>query len=109
MILVIAEHRDGTLNRASWESIVAAQAQAGAGGANAPVKVAVLGSAAHAGAVANELAAADVAEVIAVTHDLLASYTADGFTKALADLIAAEQPALVWLPHTYQTRDFAPR
>jgi electron transfer flavoprotein alpha subunit len=50
-----------------------------------------------------------VTEVIAVTHDLLANYTADGYTKALADLIAAEQPEMVWLPHTYQTRDFAPR
>jgi electron transfer flavoprotein alpha subunit len=27
---------------------------------------------------------------------------------ALGDLVAAEQPADVYLPHTYQTRDFAP-
>jgi len=105
MILVIAEQRDGVLNRASWESIAAAQT----GAAGQPVKVAVLGSAAHAGAVAGELAGAAVDEVIAVAHDLLAGYTADGYTKALADLIQAEQPAMVWLPHTYQTRDFAPR
>jgi electron transfer flavoprotein alpha subunit len=105
MMLVIAEQRDGTLNRASWETIVAAQSLA----SKPPVKVAVLGDAAQAGAVANELAAADVAEVIAVTSDLLATYTADGYTNALAELIKAEQPAMVWLPHTYQTRDFAPR
>jgi electron transfer flavoprotein alpha subunit len=103
MILVIAEQREGELNRASWESIVAAQL------AKQPTKVAVLGSAAQAGAVANELAGAAVDEVIAVGHDLLAHYTADGYTKALADLIQAEQPVMVWLPHTYQTRDFAPR
>ena len=39
MILVIAEQREGTLNRASWEAIAAAQAAGG------PVKVAVAGSA----------------------------------------------------------------
>jgi len=69
----------------------------------------VLGNAAQAGAVANEVASAEVAEVIAVTSDLLATYTADGYTNALAELIKAEQPDMVWLPHTYQTRDFAPR
>jgi electron transfer flavoprotein alpha subunit len=105
MILVIAEQRDGVLNRASWEPIAAAQ-QAGAGG---PVKVLVLGGPAHATAAANELAAAKVDEVIAAGHDLLAAYTADGFTKAIADIVQAEQPARVWLSHTYQTRDFAPK
>jgi electron transfer flavoprotein alpha subunit len=103
MMLVIAEQRDGALNRASWESIAAAHA------VQQPVKVVVLGNAAQASAVAAELAAAAVDEVIAVTHDLLGTYTADGFTKALADVIGAEAPDMVWLPHTYQTRDFAPR
>lgn len=107
MILVIAEQRDGTLNRASWEPIVAAQQAVGAGGAG--VKVLVLGSAAHAGAAAKELAAAKVDEVIAAGHDLLEAYTADGFTKVIADVVNAEQPARVWLSHTYQTRDFAPK
>jgi electron transfer flavoprotein alpha subunit len=105
MILVIAEQRDGMLNRASWETIVAAQSLA----SKPRVKVAVLGNAANAGTVATELAAAEVAEIIAVTSDLLATYTADGYTNALAELIKAEQPDMVWLPHTYQTRDFAPR
>ena len=38
MILVIAEQRDGQINRASWEPIVAAQKT------GQPVKVAVLGA-----------------------------------------------------------------
>jgi electron transfer flavoprotein alpha subunit len=103
MILVIAEQRDGALNRASWESITAAQT------IGQPVTVAVLGSPAAAASVANELAGAAVDDVLAVGHDLLATYTADAYTKVLADLIQAEQPSMVWLPHTYQTRDFAPR
>jgi len=101
MILVIAEQRDGKLNRASWEPIVAAQ-QAGA-----PVKVAVLGG--DTAAAAAELATASVAEVLRVEHPALADYTADGFTGALAALIAAEQPAFVFFSHTYQTRDYAPK
>jgi len=100
MNLVIAEQRDGKLNRASWETIAAAQ-QAGG-----PVKVAVIGAGID--AVAAEVAAAAVDEVIAVEDEALGAYTADGFVQALAALIGQESPALVFLPHTYQTRDFAP-
>jgi electron transfer flavoprotein alpha subunit len=109
MILVIAEQRDGVLNRASWEPIAAAQQDGGGAGGAGGVKVLVLGSAAHAGAAAKELAAAKVDEVMAAGHDLLEAYTADGFTKVIADVVNAEQPARVWLSHTYQTRDFAPK
>ena len=100
MRLVVSEHRDGTLNRATWEAIGAAQ-QAGG-----PVKVAVLG--AGVGAIAADVAAADVAEVIVVDSPALAAYTADGHVAALAAVIAQESPEAVLLPHTYQTRDFAP-
>jgi electron transfer flavoprotein alpha subunit len=98
--LVIAEQRGGKLNRATWETIAAAQ-QAGG-----PVKIVVLG--AGVGAAAAELAAADAAEVIVVEDPALAEYTADGYVLALAALVGEEQPSRVFLPHTYQTRDFAP-
>jgi electron transfer flavoprotein alpha subunit len=101
MILVVAEHSDGKLNRASWEAIAAAQAMGG------PVKVVAVG--ADVSGVAGELAAAGVAEVIALEHEALGVYTPDGFTMALAALVAAESPAHVLFPHTYQTRDFAPK
>ena len=100
MILVIAEHRDGKLNRATLETIAAAQAAGG------PVKVAVLGSGAD--GIAGEVAAAAADEVIVVDDPALKDYTADGFVLALEQLIAAEAPDRVFLPHTYQTRDFAP-
>jgi electron transfer flavoprotein alpha subunit len=100
VILVIAEHRDGKLNRATLETIAAAQ---GSGG---PVKVAVLGSGVD--AIAKEVATADASEIIVVDDPALKDYTADGFVLALAELIAAEKPERVFLPHTYQTRDFAP-
>jgi electron transfer flavoprotein alpha subunit len=108
VILVIAEHRDGKLNRATLETIAAAQAstELSPGSAGGPVKVAVLGAGVD--AVAAEIGAADVAEVITVDDPALKDYTADGFVLALEALIAAEKPERVFLPHTYQTRDFAP-
>ena len=57
MILVVAEQKDGKLNRASWEAIAGAQQLVEAGAAG-PITVAVPGSGVQ--AVAAELAAADV-------------------------------------------------
>ena len=101
MILVIAEQRDGKLNRATWETIAAAQQMAG----GLPIMVAVLGGAAN---VAQELAGGGVAEVVTVDHAALATYTPDAWTMALQGVVQATSPQVVLLPHTYQTRDFAP-
>ncbi|HUU33406.1 MAG TPA: electron transfer flavoprotein subunit alpha/FixB family protein [Vicinamibacterales bacterium] len=103
MILVIAEQKDGRLNRASWEAIAGAQQLAAGVG---PVSVAVLG--ADVSAAAAELAAAEVAAVWTVEDAQLGTYTPDAFVAAAAGLIAAVAPSHVCLPHTYQTRDFAP-
>ena len=100
MILVIAEQREGKLNRASWEAIAAAQ-QAGS-----DIKVAIAG--ANLDAVGAEIAAAEAGEVILVEAPALEHYTADGYVAALAALIQQENPSHVFFPHTYQTRDFAP-
>jgi electron transfer flavoprotein alpha subunit len=108
MILVIAEQKEGRLNRATWETIAAAQQLAGATGA--PIAVLVSGGSADpVGRVASEIAAAQVKEVITVVSPALEPYTPDGFTAALQDAIAQLNPAHVLLPHTYQTRDFAPK
>jgi len=99
-VLVIAEQRGGALNRATWEAVAAAQQ------ASPPVRIAVIGS--DLDAPAAELAAAACERVLVVDDPALGSYTADGAVMALAGLVAAQAPALVFLPHTYQTRDFAP-
>ena len=80
----------------SWETVAAAQ-QTGL-----PVSAAVVGD-------ASELAAKKLDKVYSVEHTLLATYTADGYTAAFAQLIAKVNPSLVLFPHTYQVRDFAPR
>jgi electron transfer flavoprotein alpha subunit len=105
MILVIAEQQNGKLNRATWETIVGAQQLASAVGT--PVTILVPGS--NAAGVANELAAAQVQEVVTLESGALDPYTPDGFTAALQDAITQLQATYVLLPHTYQTRDFAPK
>jgi electron transfer flavoprotein alpha subunit len=102
VILVIAEQREGKLNRASWEAVGAAQQLAG----GMPIKIAVLGG--STGSVANDLAAASVAEVLVGEDPALEHYTPDAFVMALEGLVAEQKPQFVVLPHTYQTRDFAP-
>jgi electron transfer flavoprotein alpha subunit len=99
-VLVVAEQRDGALNRASWEAVAAAQ-QIGN-----DLVVAVLG--ADVGGVATEVGAARCQHVAVVDDPALEQYTADGYVQALSALIAQEQPSHVVFPHTYQTRDFAP-
>jgi electron transfer flavoprotein alpha subunit len=100
MVIVVAEQRDGQLNRATWEAIAAAQ-QTGL-----EVSVAVLGAGVQ--SLAGELASADVVEVLVVDHPALGAYTADGYVLALASLVEQTAPSHLFLPHTYQTRDFAP-
>jgi len=101
VILVVAEQRDGKLNRATLETVAAAQALAGGD----PIKAVVLGQ--SAGAVAQELVDT-VSEVLLVEHATLAVYTPDAFASAVQQVVASAKPTYVLFPHTYQTRDFAP-
>ena len=81
----------------SWETVAAAQSL------GMPVEVALIGGEAA------ELASKRLARIYAIEHALLARYTADGYTAALAQLIEKARPSLVLLPHSYQVRDYAPR
>jgi electron transfer flavoprotein alpha subunit len=101
VILVIAEQRDGKLNRATLETIAAAQQLSG----DAEIKAVVLGQ--SVAAVAQDLATA-VGEVLLVENASLGTHTPDAFTAAVQQVVASVKPAYVLLPHTYQTRDFAP-
>jgi electron transfer flavoprotein alpha subunit len=102
-ILVVVEQREGKLNRVSWETITAGQAMASATGWT--LEAAVVGAA----AVASEVAAKKVAKVYALESPKLEPYTPDAFTAGLKQFIAAQQPKLVLMPHTYQVRDFIPK
>src|SRR4051812_37295836 len=107
VILVIGEQRSGKLNRATWEAIAGAQLVSAAGGGSMPLVVAVPG--ADVQAIASELAAAAVKEVVAVQNAALEPYTPDGYAAGLKSAIEQLSPAMVVLPHPSQTRDFAPK
>jgi electron transfer flavoprotein alpha subunit len=104
-ILVITEQRQGKWYNTSFETLAAAQQIAKE--TSGSVSAVVIGK--DVAALAGELAAKNVAEVILVEHDLLDAYTPDGYCVALAQVITAAQPGLVFFPHSYQVRDFAPK
>ena len=104
-ILVVVEQREGKLNRVSWETLVAGQAIAAETGW--PLEAAVVGS--NIASIAGEVAARKVSKVYALDHAKLEPYTPDAFVAALKQFLAARQPKLVLMPHTYQVRDFVPK
>jgi electron transfer flavoprotein alpha subunit len=104
-ILVVAEQREGKLNRVSFETIAAAQQIAKQ--TSFAVDVVLPGS--NIASLANELAQKAVAKVYALESPALAAYTSDAYVEALKHFIVDKQPQLVLFPHTYQVRDFAPR
>jgi len=104
-ILVVTEQRQGKWNNTSFETLVAAQQIAAA--TSGTVSAVVIGKGVAPSA--DELAAKDVAEVLLVEHDLLDTYTPDGYAVALKQVVEAAKPDLVLFPHTYQVRDFAPK
>ena len=100
-VLVVMEGRGAAWQRMSWEALAAGQQIAAELGV--PVRAAVVG------ALAAELASKQLDRVFQVDHELLSVYTADGYTAAFEALIRETQPAVVFFPHTYQVRDFAPK
>ncbi|WP_263367629.1 electron transfer flavoprotein subunit alpha/FixB family protein [Edaphobacter bradus] len=103
-VLVIMEQRGGAWNRMSFEALAAGQQLAAKLGVEC--SAAVIGKSID--SLGSELATKKLAKAVAVQHDLLSVYTADGYVVALEQLIKQAGPAYVLLPHTYQVRDFAP-
>jgi electron transfer flavoprotein alpha subunit len=99
-VLVVMQRNAGEWHRMSWETLTAAQQLAAQIGQT--VSAAVVGQ-------AGDLVDKKLDRIYAVEHPLLATYTADGFTAALEQLIRKVNPSIVLFPHTYQVRDFAPK
>ncbi len=102
-VLVFIEHRNGAVNKSSLEAIAAAQKLGGELGQS--VTAVVLANE----AVAQDIAGYDVVKVIHATNEKLADYTPDAYADALEQIVKQVDPSLVFLTHTYQVRDFAPK
>lgn len=104
-ILLITEQREAKWNKVSFETLAAAQQIAAQ--TKGSLSAVVLGQ--GIAALADELAASQLDEVLLVENPLLEKYTPDGYSIALKQAIAQAKPDLILLPHSYQVRDFAPK
>ena len=95
-ILVVAEQREGKLNRVSLETLAAAQAIGKETGW--PVDVVLPGF--HAAVLAQELAGYKVENVYDLEGPSLEAYTSDAYVHALKAFVAKLQPKLILFPHT---------
>ena len=100
MIIVIAEQREGRLNRATWETIAAAH-QAGSAVRRLPCRVER--GRRRDGSRGRRRRRSDRRQRTGACR-----LPADGYVAALSALIAEETPDLVF-PHTYQTATSRPR
>lgn len=103
-ILVFIEHRQGAINKTSFEAVAAAQ-QLGAG-AGQEVTAVVLSADAT---LANEVTGFKLAGVVSAESPKLADYTPDAYADAFEQVVRARDPQYVIFPHTYLVRDFAPK
>jgi electron transfer flavoprotein alpha subunit len=103
VIVLVAEQSRGTLHRASWEALAAAQQLA----RQEPVAALLLGM--DPAAAVSELSLGALEAVHVCDSPLLEPYTPDGYAAALEQAIGSLTPSHVVLPHTYRTRDFAPK
>ena len=103
--LVFIEHKGGVANRSSFEAIAAAQALGSQ--LQQSVNAVLLG--ADVASLAQEIAAYDVAKVIAATNPKLADYTPDAYADGMEQIVKQGDPSFVFMTHTYQVRDFAPK
>src|SRR5918997_1147345 len=103
-ILVFVEHREGVINKTSFEAVAAAQQLGAALGRG--VTAVVLGTDAS---LANEVAGYNVAKVISAESPKLDVYTPDAYTDAMEQVVRAAAPQFVIMPHTYLVRDYAPK
>jgi electron transfer flavoprotein alpha subunit len=104
-ILVFIEHRNGVLNKTSLEAIAAAQSLA----SQLQQTVSAVIPGADVAALAQEIAAYDLAKIVTATNSKLTEYTPDGYTDAIESVVRKLDPQLVVMPHTYLVRDYAPK
>ena len=104
-ILIVIEDNNSKVHRMGIECIAAAQEMAKDRGLS--IAGLVMGS--NADDLASQVAAFDINEVLSVKHDLLSSYSCDGYAEAVKQVIDQENPKYVLFGHTYQVRDYVPK
>ena len=104
MILVVLENQRGNIHAFSQEAVVAGQQLSEKLGLDLSILC-----------LEKMLALRDQASdykaknLILAQHDLINTYSADGYSKALSQIVSELSPKYVLMGHSYMVRDFLPR
>ncbi|GIP32754.1 electron transfer flavoprotein subunit alpha/FixB family protein [Paenibacillus sp. J2TS4] len=102
-VLVLAEAKEGKLRHVTFEALAAARRLSEGG----RIRTALFGQDLR--PLIPDLALHGSDQVYLVEHECLNRYTPDGYTQALAELIAHDDPDVILVPHTAIGKDLAPR
>ena len=105
MILVVLENQRGNIHAFSKEAVVAGQQLSEKLGLD--LSILCLGE--NAISLREQASDYSAKNLILAQHDLINSYSADGYSKALAQVISELSPKYVLMGHSYMVRDFLPR
>ena len=106
-ILTYAEHRDGSLRRASLEVVSEARRLADQLGGGTTVESVVIGT--GVAPMAATLAAHGADKVHVVEAAELGAYATEGYARVVAQVITQLKPKAVLIPYTAMGKDLAPR
>ena len=104
-ILVVLEDSSGKIHRLGLEAIVAAQALANS--QKLSVSSLVIGM--NADDLSSEASQYNMDRVLKVKNDLVSSYSSDGYTEVVKQVIERESPKYIFFGHSYQVRDYVPK
>tara|TARA_Y100001970_G_scaffold281989_1_gene393920 strand:+ start:1595 stop:2575 length:981 start_codon:yes stop_codon:yes gene_type:complete len=105
MILVVLENQRGNIHAFSKEAVVAGQELSEKLGLD--LSILCLGE--NASSLKDQASDYKAANLILAEHNLINSYSADGYSKALSHIISELSPKYVLMGHSYMVRDFLPR
>ena len=105
MILVVLENQRGNIHAFSQEAVVAGQQLSEKLGLD--LSILCLGE--NASSLRDQASDYKAKNLILAKHDLINTYSADGYSKALSQIVSELSPKYVLMGHSYMVRDFLPR
>ena len=105
MILVVLENQRGNIHAFSKEAVAAGQSLSSKLG----MDLSVLCMGENASTLKEQASDYKLQNLILADHDMISTYSADGYSKVLSDVIKDLSPKYVIMGHSYMVRDFLPR
>jgi|TARA_B100000287_G_scaffold70982_1_gene62427 electron transfer flavoprotein alpha subunit len=105
VILVVLENQRGNIHAFSQEAVVAGQQLSEKLGLD--LSILCLGE--NASSLRDQASDYKAKNLILAQHDIINTYSADGYSKALSQIVSELSPKYVLMGHSYMVRDFLPR